>query len=97
MGPGQYPRYTDARKGKPWVARKGTTDDNDSTVRLKHFFEHLHGPQSYEALSMHGDENTFRNQQEVPQEIPQENSEKQPDHIFKVIKMLNVMDQLPRS
>ena len=50
---------------------------------------------------MLGDKNTFRNQQEVPeevlqeipQEIPHENSEKQPDHSFKVIKTLNLMDQ----
>ena len=28
---------------------------------------------------------TFMNQQEVPQEVPQENSEKHPDNMFKVI------------
>ena len=46
---------------------------------------------------MLGDKNTFRNQQEVPQEIPQENSEKQPDHTFKVVKTLNVMDQFAKK
>ena len=62
-------------------------------------------PQIYEALSMLGDENTFRNQQdvpqevpqEIPQEIPQESSEKQPDHTFKVIKTLNLMDQYTKK
>ena len=40
---------------------------------------------------------TFRNQQEVPQEIaqeiPQENSEKHFDHTFKVITTLNSMEE----
>ena len=89
MGPGQYPRYIDARKGWPWVAQKHHRRQRLDNKTLKQFVEHLHGsgagskePQSCEALSMLGDKNTFRNQQEVPeeiaQEIPQENSEKQP-------------------
>ena len=48
VGPGQYPRYSDARKGRPWVAHY------DSTTRLKH----LHGsgagslrPQIYEVTT----------------------------------------------
>ena len=108
MGPGQYPRYTDARKGRPWVAQKHHRRQRLDNKTLKQFVEHLHGsgagskePQSCEALSMLGDKNTFRNQQEVPeeipQEIPQENSEKQPDHTFKVVKTLNVMDQFAKK
>ena len=42
-GSGQYPRYTDARKGRPWAAQTAPQLDNDSTTRLKHFIEHLHG------------------------------------------------------
>ena len=59
-------------------------------------------PQIYEATTELG-ENTFRNQQEVPQGIPQEipqeqeNSEKQPDHTFKVIKTLNLIDQYTKK
>ena len=33
------------------------------------------------------------NQPEVPQEIPQGNSEEHPDHTFKVITTLNLMEQ----
>ena len=77
---------TDVCKGRLWVAQKHHRRQRLDNKSLKHFVEHLHGsgagskePQSCEALSMLGDKNTFRNQQEVPQEIPQENSEKQPD------------------
>ena len=77
MGSSQYPRYTDARKGKAVGRSKSTTDDNDSTTRLKHFVEHLHGsgagslrPQIYEATTEHGDKNTFRNQQGIPTGSP---------------------------
>ena len=97
----------------PARVAQSTTDDNDSTTRLKHFVEHSHGsgasssntycsgagslrPQIYEAKTKLGDKNTFRNQQEVPREVPQENSEKQPDH-FKVIKTLNLMDQYTKK
>ena len=48
-------------------------------------------PQIYEATAELGDKNTFRNQQEVSQEISQENSG-HPDHTFKVIKTLNLME-----
>ena len=63
-------------------------------------------PQIYETTTELGDKNTFRNQQEVPQEVPQEipqeipqqeNSEKHPDHTFKVIKTLNLMDQFSKK
>ena len=71
------------------------------------FVKHLHAsgagslrPRICEATTELGD-NTFRNPQEVPQEvpqeipqeIPQENSEQHPDHTFKVIKTLNLLDQ----
>ena len=87
---------------------KSTTDVNDSTTRLKHFVEHLHGcgagslrPQIDEATTELGDKNTFRNQpevqqevpQEIPQEIPQEDSEKLSERTSKVIETLNVMEQ----
>ena len=51
-------------------------------------------PQIYEALSMLGDKQKVP--QEIPQEIPKENSEKQPDHTFKVIETLNLIRK-PRS
>ena len=58
-------------------------------------------PQIYEATTELGDKNTSRKQQEVqqevPQGIPQENSEKHPDHTFKVIKTLNFMDQYSKK
>ena len=44
---------------------------------------------------------TSRNRQDVPQEIqqeiPQENSEKHPDHTFKMIKTLSSMDQYTKK
>ena len=43
-------------------------------------------PQIYEALSLLGDKDTFRN-----------NSAKHPDHTFKVIKTLNLMDQYTKK
>ena len=76
MGPGQFPRYTDARKGRLWA----TTAPEDSNTYT-----------TTEPTEL-GDKNAFRNQPratgspaEIQQEIPQENSEKHPDNMFKVI------------
>ena len=40
VGPGQYPRHTDARKGRPWVAQKH--HKTQTLTRRNKFVEHLH-------------------------------------------------------
>ena len=70
------------------------------TRRQNKFVEHLHGsgagslrPQIYEATTELGDKNSFRNQPRATgspagdsaRDIPQENSEKHPGNMFKVI------------
>ena len=68
VGTGQYPRYTDALKGRPWVAQKHHKTQT-LTRRRNKFVEPLHGsgagslrPQIYEATTELGDKNTFGNQ-----------------------------------
>ena len=96
-------------QGKAGGIPRGTTDDYDSTTRLKHLIEKLHDsgagslrPQIYDATTELDDKIRLRvfpgsrnvqeptgSPQEVPheiqKEIPQENSEKHPDNMFKVI------------
>ena len=71
VGPGQYPRYTDARKGRPRVAQRHHKTET-LTRRRNKFVEHLHGsgagslrPRIYEATTELGDKNTFRHQPRV--------------------------------
>ena len=64
MGPRQYPRYTDGRKGRPWVAQKhhqllqAANKTQTLARRRSTFVKHLHGtragslkPQIYEATT----------------------------------------------
>ena len=89
VGPGQYPRYTDARKGRPWVAHQ----HHNSTTRLRHLHDtaaRLSNTymvadadlRSNDSLSQEPKRSgSDRKSRKRSQESPQENSEKHPGNI----------------